>query len=189
MVAFQPFRATRRGYQAASAPERAGFGMLSACGTTIAVARLVNYVRERRRRAPRLRSWVRRAAQAPRDDSVRIHHFLPGVAIAFGAGGAAILALRESGEVRLALPFGAGVGLTLDEIDLLLERANPYWRGETLAVVQSAAAIAAATVLGARFYRRGSGLMNTLNGTDGRSPQADRPDQKHANRANHAGSG
>ncbi len=80
-------------------------------------------------------------------NGVRIHHFFPGIAIAFGAGAAPILARREGGEVRIGLPFGVGAGLTLDEVDLLLERANPYWRGETLAFVQSGVAAVAAAVL------------------------------------------
>ena len=107
-----------------------------------------------------MRSWVRRAYQAPGSDEVRIHHFLPGIAIAFGAGIAAILTRREGGELRLGLPFGVGAGLTLDEVDLLLERDNPYWRGETLAFVQSAAAGVGAMLLAARFHYRGTALMN-----------------------------
>jgi hypothetical protein len=43
-------------------------------------------VRERRRRFPRLRSLTRRVSSGPHPSAVRVHHFLPGIAIALAAG-------------------------------------------------------------------------------------------------------
>ena len=75
-----PLKSTVAGYQAGSPGERAGFGMLSACAVTIAVARAITYGIERDRSAPRLRSWARRAYQAF-DVEGRVHHFVPGIAL------------------------------------------------------------------------------------------------------------
>ena len=43
-----------------------------------------------------------------------IHHFVPGISIAFVSGAAAIVTRDENLECWLAL-FGAGMGLTMDE--------------------------------------------------------------------------
>jgi len=130
--------------------------MLSTFATTIAVSRTINYARERRRSAPRLRSWARRAYHSPGKEQLRVHHFLPGMALAFATGAVAIMARSDGREFWLSLPFGTGVALTMDEIALLVERDNPYWDSETLALVQAAAAALAAATLAARFHRQGS---------------------------------
>ena len=56
-----------------------------------------------------------------------IHHYVPGIVIAFAAGTAAILTRNERLEPILAIPFGVGMGLTLDESALLLELEDVYW--------------------------------------------------------------
>ncbi len=144
-----------RGYSRATAPERAGFGMLGSFTVTIGVARAINYVRERRRPAPLLRSWVRRTWHAPREQRVRIHHFLPGVALAFFSGAAAILKREDRRELWFSVPFGVGAGLTCDEIALLAELDNPYWGSESLATTQAALAGVGALALSARFIIAG----------------------------------
>ena len=151
----QPLRTTISGYRSAPSAERAGFEMLSAFATTIAVSRATNYVRERRRRAPLLRSMLRRAYHAPGENEMRVHHFLPGIGIAFAAGAASILTRKDRREFWLSLPFGAGAALTLDEADLLLELDNPYWGSEVLALTQGSLAALGAAVLALRFHRRG----------------------------------
>ena len=40
-----------------------------------------------------------------------IHHFVPGILIAFGSGAAALITESDRVETTLAVPFGAGVGL------------------------------------------------------------------------------
>ena len=129
--------------------------MSSAFAATIVVSRLVNYVRERRRPAPRIRSWTRRAYHSPGREQLRVHHFLPGMGLALATGGAAILTRSDGREFWLSLPFGAGAGLTLDEIALLLKRDKPYWDSERFALIQSTVGGLAAAALAGRFVRRG----------------------------------
>ena len=56
-----------------------------------------------------------------------IHHFVPGIVIAFGSGTGAIVTRDEGLEPILAVPFGVGMGLTLDEFALWLELKDVYW--------------------------------------------------------------
>ena len=72
-----------------------------------------------------------------------IHHFVPGIVIAFGSGAAAILTRDEELEPKLAVPFGIGMGLTLDESALLLELDDVYWSREGLLSVQITLAVTA----------------------------------------------
>jgi hypothetical protein len=87
-----------------------------------------------------------------------IHHFVPGILLAFASGAAALLTqdtrLRES----LAIPLGAGIGLTFDESALLLELEDVYWSREGLVGVQitlATASLLAASFLALRILRRG----------------------------------
>jgi hypothetical protein len=150
-----PIHAACRGYRQVSAAERAGFGMLSSFAVTIAASRSINYVLERRRDAPRLRSWLRRAYHSPGQEQLRVHHFIPGIALAFLAGAGAILSRTNGHELWFSLPFGIGAGLTFDEIAILTELDNPYWESEQLAAAQAAIAAAGALALAARFQSRG----------------------------------
>lgn len=87
-----------------------------------------------------------------------VHHFVPGILLAFGTGMAALLTDNERIETTLALPFGVGLGLTFDEAALLLELDDVYWTREGLLSVQLSAGIAsvlATTILGLRMLRRG----------------------------------
>ncbi len=141
---------------ARSAPpfERAGFGALLSFAATIPISRTVNYVRERDRTAPALRSRIRRVISAPQSSDIRIHHFVPGVGVAFAAGGAAILT-QEHRAFRLSVPFGVGVGLALDELEVMVGRDNPYWGSQGFALAQSAVAGAGAMALALGFTMRG----------------------------------
>jgi hypothetical protein len=74
-------------------------------------------------------------------------------------------------EAFLAIPFGAGVGLTLDEAALLLDLDDVYWTRQGLLSVQvslGVMATLAATILTLRMLRRGEekgaeeGLIPTL---------------------------
>jgi hypothetical protein len=87
-----------------------------------------------------------------------VHHFVPGMLLAFAAGGAALLTQNERIEETLAFPFGAGIGLTFDEAALLLELEDVYWTREGVLSVQLSLGLAAllgATILGLRMLRRG----------------------------------
>jgi hypothetical protein len=87
-----------------------------------------------------------------------IHHFVPGIVLAFGSGTAAIIARSERAESLLAIPFGVGMGLTMDEAALLLDLDDVYWTRQGLLSVQVSLGVTgtlAATILGLRMLRRG----------------------------------
>jgi hypothetical protein len=91
-----------------------------------------------------------------------IHHYVPGIVIAFGSGAAAILTRSERLEPILAIPFGVGMGLTLDESALLLDLEDVYWRREGLLSVQitlTVIAMLGALALALRFLKRGEELV------------------------------
>lgn len=87
-----------------------------------------------------------------------IHHFVPGIVIAFTSGTAALLTQNERVEDRLAVPMGIGMGLTFDEAALLLDLRDVYWTREGLLSVQitfALSAILGSTILGMRMLQRG----------------------------------
>ena len=87
-----------------------------------------------------------------------IHHFVPGILLAFGAGTTALLTDDNDLEDWLAIPMGAGMGLTFDEAALLLDLRDVYWTREGLLSVQlslGATAILSIAILTQRMLRRG----------------------------------
>lgn len=87
-----------------------------------------------------------------------IHHFVPGIVIAFASGTAALLIDDDEVEQRLAIPLGAGIGLTFDEAALLLDLRDVYWTREGLLSVQlsfGATAILSIAIITLRMLRRG----------------------------------
>ena len=110
----------------------------------------------------RLSTWGIRDRWGPfrnvRIGGRHIHHFVPGIVIAFTAGTAAILTEDDRLEQRLAVPMGAGIGLTFDEAALLLDLRDVYWTREGLLSVQlslGATAILSIAILTQRMLRRG----------------------------------
>ena len=159
--------AALHGYRMAAPAERASFWMLSAYSVTIGASRAINYGREQSRPAPRLRALARRAYRAAGVGGLRVHHFLPGIALAFTAGGAAILTRTDARELWLSVPFGIGAGLTVDEIGLLLKADTPYWRSETAVLTQGAVAGLAAAALAVGFQRRGAARQDDQDAGSG----------------------
>jgi hypothetical protein len=87
-----------------------------------------------------------------------IHHFVPGILLAFASGATALITTDERLEATLAFPFGAGIGLTFDEAALLLELEDVYWSPEGILSVQVSSALAAllgGTIVALRMLRRG----------------------------------
>lgn len=87
-----------------------------------------------------------------------VHHFVPGILLTFGTGAVALATRNERLETTLAIPFGAGIGITFDEAALLLELEDVYWSREGLISVQLSLGISAllgATILALRMLRRG----------------------------------
>jgi hypothetical protein len=110
----------------------------------------------------RLSTWGIRDRWGPfrnvRIGGRHIHHFVPGIVIAFTAGTVAILTEDDRLEQRLAVPMGAGIGLTFDEAALLLDLRDVYWTREGLLSVQlslGATAILSIAILTQRMLRRG----------------------------------
>lgn len=135
-----------QGYRAASARERIGFNMAGATAVTIGAARVVNALRSQ---TP-VRDALRRRIGGQR----HVHHYVPGIALALSSGALGLIARDARWEAALALPFGTGVGLTLDEAAMLFEFQNHYWKPEQVPVVEGVLAAATAMALGVRFVRR-----------------------------------
>jgi hypothetical protein len=152
----------RAGYQEVSSRENAVFNLLASFAVTFATARWVTHLLRRRARVGPFRNL--------RVGRRRIHHFVPGIVIGFGSGAAAILTRDESLEPKLAVPFGIGMGLTLDESALLLELEDVYWSREGLLSVQITLAVMsmlASLALGLRFLRRGEQIVLEDHGPAG----------------------
>ena len=144
----------RAGYNEVSTRENALFNLLTSFVTTFILARLITHQLRSRRRVGPFRS-VRLGRR-------HIHHFVPGIVIAFISGTAAIITRKEDIEPMLAVPFGIGMGLTLDESALLLELDDVYWSEEGIISVQVTLAVTAmlgALTLGLRFLRRGEQVV------------------------------
>jgi hypothetical protein len=87
-----------------------------------------------------------------------IHHFVPGIALAFAAGAASILTRSDRLDRWLAVPFGVGAALTLDESALLLELDDVYWTERGIISVQitlGVLALSSSVLLALRVLRRG----------------------------------
>jgi hypothetical protein len=110
----------------------------------------------------RLSTWAIRDGRGPfRNVKIggrHIHHFVPGILLAFSSGTAALLTDDDELEQWLAIPMGAGFGLTFDEAALLLDLRDVYWSREGLLSVQlslGATAILSIAILTLRMLRRG----------------------------------
>jgi hypothetical protein len=138
----------RIGYREATTGETVLFNLLSAFVISSSTVRLTTF-------------GVRRGV--PLLFNVRIgrrhiHHFVPGIVVAFAAGTAALFASDGRLRETLAIPLGAGIGLTFDESALLLELEDVYWTREGLVGVQitlATASLLAAAFLAMRILRRG----------------------------------
>lgn len=110
----------------------------------------------------RLSTWAIREERGPfRNVKIKgrhIHHFVPGILLAFTSGTAGLLTDDDKLEQQLAIPMGAGIGLTFDEAALLLDLRDVYWSREGLLSIQlslGATAILSIAILTLRMLRRG----------------------------------
>src|SRR5215216_2176560 len=138
----------RRGIRATPRHEQVLFNILGGFLGAFAIARLSTW-------------GIRRGWWPAGNVRVRgrhIHHFIPGIVLAFVSGIGAITTRSEAMESTLAIPFGSGMGLTMDEAALLLDLRDVYWTRQGLLSVQvslGVTATLAATILGLRVLRRG----------------------------------
>jgi hypothetical protein len=151
-AALDTVEVARRGYRQAPAGESALFNLLSAFVISSSTMRLTTF-------------GVRRGV--PLLFNVRIgrrhiHHFVPGIVLAFLSGSAALFANDPKVRETLAIPLGIGIGLTIDESALLLELEDVYWSRQGLVGVQitlATASLMAAGMLAQRILRRGERSM------------------------------
>lgn len=158
-------RVAREGYRDVPTRENSLFNLLTSFATTFLVVRTVTYALRTRPTVGPFRNL--------RVGHRHIHHYVPGIVIALVSGAAAILTRDERLEPVLAVPFGIGMGLTLDESALLLELEDVYWSREGLLSVQitlTVVAMLGALALGLRFLRRGEEIVLMPGGA---STQAD----------------
>jgi hypothetical protein len=99
-----------------------------------------------------------------------IHHFVPGILMMMLAGGTSIVSRDQRLDPLLAVPFGIGAALTLDESALLLRLDDVYWSEEGVVSVQislAAAAIVSAIAIAERVFRRGERrVLEPVGGSD-----------------------
>ena len=141
-------RVARAGYDAASRSETVLFNLLTGFAGAFAFARIST-------QGIRAGWWP--LGNVSVGDS-HIHHFVPGILLAFSSGTAALLIQDRDREALLAIPFGIGVGLTLDESALLLDLQDVYWTRRGLLSVQvslGGIALLGGTILALRMLRRG----------------------------------
>jgi hypothetical protein len=144
----------RAGYERVSNRENAIFNLLTSFVVAFATARSITYLLRRRSTVGPFRDL--------RVGRRHIHHFVPGIVLAFVSGAAAIVTQDESIEPKLAVPFGIGMGLTLDESALLLDLEDVYWSREGIVSVQIGLAVTSmlgAVALGLRFLRTGEQIV------------------------------
>ena len=126
----------------------------------------------------RLTTWMIKDNRGPfRNVKVggrHIHHFVPGILISFASGIAALLTSGQTGDKRIAVTMGIGMGLTFDEAALLLDMRDVYWTREGLLSVQLSMGTVATlgiTILTLRILGRGerhqeeTGEIPKLDGT------------------------
>jgi hypothetical protein len=153
-VVAETARVARAGYREVSTRENSMFNLLTSFAATFILVRSVTYALRRRQTVGPFRNL--------RVGRRHIHHFVPGIVIAFAAGASAILSRDENIEPLLAVPFGIGMGLTLDESALLLDLEDVYWSREGLLSVQitlTVMAMLGALALALRFLRRGEEVV------------------------------
>jgi hypothetical protein len=142
------------GYRASPVRENALFSLLMTYAVTAALVRASTHsIRIRGRFGP-----FRNALIGGR----HIHHFIPGIALAFLSGGASIVVRDEGLDPLFAVPFGIGTALTLDEAALLVELEDVYWSEEGVLSVQvtlATIALLGALGLARRALRRGEAAV------------------------------
>jgi hypothetical protein len=144
-------RIVREGYSVSNTRENAIVNMVASLLLSLGSARLITYsIRTRGRLGP--------IKNIQTSGGRHIHHFIPGMAISLLAGGYSIATRREGVDRWLAIPFGVGIALVLDETALLLELEDVYWTEEgrlSLEVASAATALLAASAYGIRVLSRG----------------------------------
>jgi hypothetical protein len=153
-AAVETVAVARTGYLEVSPYERALFNLFASFLISFMASRGLAHALRRRQRIGPFRDL--------RVGDRHIHHFVPGIALAFASGSAAFLTRGERARSRLALGFGTGMGMTLDESALLLELEDVYWTERGLLSVQvglTFTALMGASAVALRLLRRGEEIV------------------------------
>ena len=156
--AVQAVQVVREGYKVSRTRENSLFNMLAGFTVTFGITRWI--------------TWMIRTKGGigPIKDvkvgSRHIHHFIPGGVISLTAGGVALGMKGSDFDRYLAIPFGVGVALVLDESALLLELEDVYWTEEGVLSVQIV--FAAIAFLAAMAY-----LIRILRHSEEQDSEAD----------------
>lgn len=148
MATQDTLRVAHAGYSSTPPSEAVLFNLLTGFAGAFAVARLST-------------SGIRRGWWPFTNVEIggrHIHHFVPGILLAFGSATVALLSDDHDHDALLAVPFGAGVGLTFDEAALLLDLRDVYWTREGLLSIQlslGGLVLLGGTILALRMLRRG----------------------------------
>jgi hypothetical protein len=154
----QSLMVIREGYAVSRTRENTLFNMLASFSVTFGVTRgITSYIRKHGGLGP-----IQNVVVGTR----HIHHFIPGGLIALTAGGVAIGMKGDKAHKYLALPFGIGVALVLDESALLLELDDVYWTEEGVLSVQIV--FASMAMLSALAY-----MIRMLRQTEGQDSESD----------------
>jgi hypothetical protein len=163
-AALDTVEVARVGYQEAGTGETVLFNLLSAFVVSSSLIRLTAFGK---RRGLRLFFDVIVGR-------THIHHFIPGIMIAFGAGAAALFTSDDRVRETLAIPLGVGMGLTFDESALLLSLEDVYWSRRGLLGVHITlvtASLLASSMIALRILRRGERTLEDQHELP-RAPQA-----------------
>jgi hypothetical protein len=142
------------GYRRGSPVETRLLNLLGSFTVTFGIVRASTWTIRRRGRFGPFRNLV--------VGSSHVHHFIPGIALTLLAGGAAVLTRDDDVGAWLAIPFGVGTALTLDESALLLTLDDVYWNEEGIVSVQIslvALLMLSGAALAIRALRRGEREM------------------------------
>jgi hypothetical protein len=156
--AVQAVQVVLEGYKVSRTRENSLFNMLAGFTVTFGITRWI--------------TWMIRTKGGigPIKDvkvgSRHIHHFIPGGVLSLAAGGVAIGMKGSDFDRYLAIPFGVGVALVLDESALLLELEDVYWTEEGVLSVQIV--FAAIAFLAAMAY-----LIRILRHSEEQDSEAD----------------
>lgn len=149
-AARQTMEVARQGYRGASPREARLLNLLGSFTVAFGLVRVSTWAIRTRGRFGPFRPLI--------VGDRHVHHFVPGIALALLAGGASLLTDDAEQEALLAVPFGIGAALTLDEAALLLELDDVYWTEEGIVSVQIsfvALLMLSGAALSLRALRRG----------------------------------
>jgi hypothetical protein len=122
-AAWRSVKIVREGYRVSSTRENVLVNMVASFVVTFGITRAITHT-------IRVRGGIGPIKNMKTAGGRHIHHFIPGAIMSLASGGVAIAFRPEGPDRYLAIPFGVGIALVLDEAALLLEFEDVYWSEE-----------------------------------------------------------